>query len=379
MGRSLVSSFLTGAAISWGPITYYLRMLTGVVFLFMLDVQYASFPALLFSSLLHFRLETGVHLAEAALIYNQPTVLLKPQEPHRWTYAPNATDWCPQDDWTCFVYPLSSCDASILEDGNGAEWRAPYTLGWMGKYLGEAKLADPHLLDVWNEVINDLGGGRRGLRGLTMIARSWATRPLPWLEHEVSRIIGEQGLQNKTVDGCVAIHLRRSDNTQFHGRPTYSLGSMVELARTVLSPTTEGRQILLLSDTELHEDDLGAVAGLSWTMLHRYRGRGRRAYGDHLPTKNATAEVAYIFAEQELLSRCTSFVHQQGAFAGMLWERMCRAHEGWGACTGTVSRAAICDLCCSSRDIEMGAFNTTEQSCRGERIPDYACSGVFIC
>ena len=154
---------------------------------------------------------------------------------------------------------------------------------------------------------------------------------------------------------------------------------MVKTMQTVLGPLRDGRRILLLSDTELDNDDLSTVVSLPWSMLRRYRGGLNREYADHLPTKNATLEVAYIFAEQELVSKCIWFVHQQSAFAGMLWERMCRARGGWGECLGKVSKAAMCDLCCSSYDVEKGAFNVSEQSCRGKRIPEHVCPGVLFC
>ena len=52
---------------------------------------------------------------------------------------------------------------------------------WRWKYLAEAWEADPSLLHAWDRVILDLGGGdaAKGLRGLLMMTRRWATRPLP--------------------------------------------------------------------------------------------------------------------------------------------------------------------------------------------------------
>ncbi|KAL9186377.1 LOW QUALITY PROTEIN: hypothetical protein ACHAXT_005615 [Thalassiosira profunda] len=190
-------------------------------------------------------LETGMHLAEAALIYNQPTVLLPPPPenehgPIKYAYAPNSTD-CPADDWTCFVRTPTSCEASQL--GDGGEWRAPYALFWQQKYLREARLADSRLLDVWDEVIADLGGGSQGLRGLAMMARAWATRPNLRMERESRSILANQGLLDDNaagLDGCVAMHLRRSDNKGFHGRPVYSLESIVDAAREVVGPLPTG-------------------------------------------------------------------------------------------------------------------------------------------
>ena len=328
-----------------------------------------------------------MHLAEAALIFNQPTVVQLPDKSNRkgpYTYAPNST-MCPNDDWTCYVHPLTSCNESHLLESN--EWREPYALTWLQKTLEHAKQSNPYLRKVWDEVIRDLGDGSvgAGQRGLAMIARSYATRPLPRMEKEVRSILGEQDLMdNESLDGCVAIHLRRSDNHLFQGgRPMNDLASAVGLAEEIIGPIQEGRKVLLLSDTELEKEELDSVAGTPLVMLCRFRGAARRAYADHLPTKNATLEVAYIYAEQELLSKCSGFVYQQGAFAGLLWETMCRSHGGWGACFEHVSKAAICDVCCEAHQQKNNVFNSSQQSCRDGRgdvkIPDWACPGVIFC
>ena len=330
------------------------------------------------------RLETGMHLAEAALIFNQPTVVQLPLR-GSYLYAPNST-MCPNDDWTCYVHPLTSCNESHLLESN--EWREPYELTWFQKTLKHAKQSDPYLLKAWDEVIRDLGGGsvRYGQRGLAMIARSYATRPLPRMEKEVRSILGEQDLMdNESLDGCLAIHLRRSDNHLFQGggRPINFLAPTVGLAEEILGPIREGRKVLLLSDTELDKEELDSVAGTPLVMLHRFRGETERAYADHLPTKNATLEVAYIYAEQELLSKCNGFVYQQGAFAGLLWETMCRSHGGWETCLEQVTKVAMCDVCCDAHQMEIMAFNVSQQSCRrgrdDVRIPDWACPGVNFC
>jgi hypothetical protein len=129
----------------------------------------------------------------------EPTVVQLPGQTNQshvgpYTYAPNSTD-CPADDWTCYVYPLTSCNSSHL--GENRQWREPYALTWLSKTLEHAKLTDPYLMKVWNEVVNDLGGGsiRHGQRGLTMIARTWASRPLPRMKREAHSILKQQGLR----------------------------------------------------------------------------------------------------------------------------------------------------------------------------------------
>jgi hypothetical protein len=235
-------------------------------------------------------------------------------------------------------------------------------------------------MKVWNEVVNDLGGGsiRNGQRGLAMIARAWASRPLPRMKREAHSILEQQGLTGSGVlDGCLAIHLRRSDNSHFQGgRPKFDLATALSVAKEVIGPK---EKVLLLSDTELEEDELSAAKEQSLFMLRRFRGEAARVYADHLPTKNATLEVAYIFAEQELISKCTGFVYQQGAFAGLLWETVCRAHGGWESCFDKISKAAMCDGCCEAVHQRNGAFNQTQQSCNGNKIPVWACPGVIFC
>ena len=294
-----------------------------------------------------------------------------------YLYAPNSTD-CPDDDWTCYVHPLTSCNSSHLDP---RQWREPYELTWLQRTLKHAKLADPDLLKVWDEVVSDLGGGssRVGQRALAMIARAWASRPLPRMKREAYSILEKQGLAGRGVlDGCLAIHLRRSDNNFFKGgwRPVFDLATALGLAKEVIGSI---EKVLLLSDTELGEEELSAAKKLPLFMLRRFRGGTDREYADHLPTKNATLEVAYIFAELELVSKCTGFVYQQGAFAGLLWETLCRARGGWGSCFDKVSKAALCDVCCEAYNVREGTFNQTQQSCNGKRIPVWACPGVSFC
>jgi hypothetical protein len=78
-------------------------------------------------------------------------------------------------------------------------------------------------------------------------------------------------------------------------------------------------------------------------------------YADHHPTKNVTLEVAYI----------TGFAYQQGDFAGLLWETLCRViHGGWGSCFDNdvyVSKAAMCDVCYEAVYQRHGTFNQTKQ------------------
>jgi hypothetical protein len=153
------------------------------------------------------------------------------------------------------------------------------------------------------------------------------------------------------------------------------LASALKLAKEVIGPM---EKVLLLSDTELGEEELSAAEELSLFMLRRFRGGEARGYADHLPTRNATLEVAYIFAEQELISKCTGFVYQQGAFARFLWETVCRAHRGWESCFDKISKAAMCDVCCEAIHQKQGAFNQTQQSCNGNSIPVWACPGVIF-
>mmetsp|Transcript_4866 Transcript_4866/g.11093 ORF Transcript_4866/g.11093 Transcript_4866/m.11093 type:complete len:233 (-) Transcript_4866:2589-3287(-) len=231
-------------------------------------------------------------------------------------------------------------------------------------------------------VLNDLGNGDmdRGMRGLIMIVRRWATRPLPWLRDEVDALLAEQGLDqfgNDEGDGCAAIHLRRSDNEQFGGRPIFSLNKTLKATfASIELSSNPNPNILLLSDTEVENND---SIDPSWTTLQRYRGGAHRGYADHLPTKNATREVINLYAELELASACTALTYQQGAFAGLLWDFMCHRHGGWGECFGNISKVAMCDMCCKKGDVEAGAFDRSAQTCRNHSLPEYACGTVNIC
>lgn len=337
-------------------------------------------------------IDTAIHLAEAAFIFNQPTIFLPPSPneygPQYYTYRPNDTDWCPADDWTCYVYPLTSCEggghSTKNSNATSGEWRAPFMYFWIRKYLEDAdKENGSEFLDTWNMVVNGLGNGNReyGIRGLAMIVRRWATRPLPWLQREVAALLAEQGLERFGEEegngtNCTAIHLRRSDSNEFSGRPIFSLNDTLEVTRSSLYTTNPkwNNNILLLSDTEVEEG-----IDPSWTALRRYRGGSHRGYSDHLPTKNATIEVINLYAELELASMCTTLTYQQGAFAGLLWDVMCHHHGGWGVCVGNISKVAMCDMCCKKADVEAKLFDRKTQTCRNQSLPEYACGTIQTC
>ena len=214
---------------------------------------------------------------------------------------------------------------------------------WRWKYLAEAWEADPSLLHAWDRVILDLGGGdaAKGLRGFLLMTEAVGHPAVAWLENGVHEMLAEQGLDDGgSTDGCAAVHMRRSDNAVFSNRPVYSLKDMVDATKNNASfGSGEGRVLLLLSDVEIDEKEL-ADAGLGGissgggnvsgaVMLRRYRGSVGRSYSDHFPTKNVTLEVVYLHAELELASKCSHLTYQQGAFAGLLWDKMCHAHGGW--------------------------------------------------
>ena len=103
--------------------------------------------------------------------------------------------------------------------------------------------------------------------------------------------------------------------------------------------------VVLLADNYAAVDEARgpALAGVKWVVLDRMRGahdteKNYHRYAPHVQLASAREEVAWMYAELQLASRCDRYTYVRGAFAAYVWEHMCHAHGGWPRFAGTKTR-----------------------------------------
>ena len=187
----------------------------------------------------------------------------------------------------------------------------PWDAVWAPKYLKELSAVDPRTTELLQRVKNELGGGGnashahrvRGHHVLLWTVRRWATRPLFWLRREAHR------RQVPVPVPCLTMHVRRSDVVSL-GRSLYPMADYVRASGGLSRLRSLGSVVLLADNYAAVDEARGpALAGVKWVVLDRMRGahdteKNYHRYAPHVQLASAREEVAWMYAELQLASRC---------------------------------------------------------------------------
>jgi hypothetical protein len=288
---------------------------------------------------------------------------------------------CEADDWTCYVYSLTSC-----KRGSGDRWRPPWIYFWRAKYLREyftAKaMEEVQRVRVRLSQLAFPDAEAHEAHGtgiLLWIVRHWATRS----RYDMRRTVARKVALSRVALPCYAIHSRESD-TQSHARQTWPISAYVlatggqvdsvvdrsesELEAAAESVASNYSSVVLLTDTG--NSVIEAVRQfplINWRYLPRDRHTDKAAIREqnpHVPSGNPRLEVEGILSAFELASGCEGLSNKKSAFANMIMEYQCAAH-GWISCWSRLRWRPVCDgTCCKEKKLD---FSIARHSCNKRR------------
>lgn len=214
--------------------------------------------------------------------------------PLQWQYLvgkpPQLQDpLCPAANLDCYFLPMTTCSPD------------PHMLSWT-RQQGSVAFHYP-----W-----------RGFSSTNAWLLEYATRPQTWLRKQAFDLASSTGLLAEK-SSCIVLHVRRNDVVR-HGkfsRRYHPVREYVDAAQRQGLLTTSGHNVLLLTD------DANAVIEAKhyypefhWHYLERPRHHGNEGgWEHHIPSNNASLEVAILHASFVLVQHCNALVHSKSNLA----------------------------------------------------------------
>jgi len=230
---------------------------------------------------------------------------------------------------------------------------------WRQKYLREAKAHDERALYLWGNITQ-----RFPPAALYAIGRARAMRPQYWLRADAEQVVRAQA---PVGANCAVIHMRNAEGSVGDGGRAHFTPAEHVVAAGGAGALAQLDAVFVMADTDSAVLNLTRTfPAVKWITIDRFRGKPARDYSDHIPSGDPKKEVAGIFADLAMASRCGGqFTYQQGSFARMVFDSMCTARGGWGVCEGVVKIKPVCDGCCRPPDYVLGEFDVRSFVAKG--------------